>query len=248
MSPTALADAHASDNRDHKLNLLGLSAELRNAIYQYTFDAETESTLTPHPLTQVSRQIRRESLKLYYASVTYLKVPVQTLEQIATTRNWLDEVDLAAYPVLPTIEFSPSWLSDKPCSTVVFTREVKRPAEELADYVAWAATLSPWDLDNLTVPERALVALYMDCLGCYRPKKDSINKIPDQFRQFLKEEGGTWVARRLHYPFTSRRDQEGLRLSWKFIGVAARAEGRDWDKNDLKNILEYFERRIQSSS
>ena len=117
MSSTNFSDAAANNDRGrgHTRTFFGLPAELRNEIYKLTFAAETKSRLKPHPLTHTSRQVRQECLTLYYASITYLKIPVGTSQQIACTKRWLAEIDVAHFPVLPTIEFSPWWLSKNKC-------------------------------------------------------------------------------------------------------------------------------------
>lgn len=57
------------------LTLLSLSAELRNLIYLHTFTSdfavEFGKVEIQHPLTQSCRQIRRESLAMYYASTKF---------------------------------------------------------------------------------------------------------------------------------------------------------------------------------
>lgn len=51
--------------------LLRLSAELRNVIYEHTFTSQYAVTLcsgkVQHPLTKTCRQIRHETLPMYYA-------------------------------------------------------------------------------------------------------------------------------------------------------------------------------------
>lgn len=244
------ADGSSECICNHKITLLGLPAELRNAIYEYTFAVEIKSRPTPHPLTQVSSQIRKESLKLYYESVTYLRLSVRTLEQLARARKWLAEVDLTVYPTLPTFAFSFPW-SDHPDSDVYWTRTKISLAQELPKYVSFASAIYEQCPNSGYIHDKALGALYLDCLGVdYRGRAlrlEDIKPCPQHFTQ-LVEEGGTWITRRMHREgagpgrLTMCFRNETASLSNKLVDVARlKKEGRDWDKSDLGKILDLFE-------
>ena len=253
MSSTAHSGASASNGPDHTPTFLGLPAELRNAIYEYTFAAETKSRLTPHPMTHVNRQTRRESLTMYYKSVTYLKLPLDTLGQIACARKWLAEFDFKEYPVLPTIEL---WPSDINHERIYFPREERCPAQEVPDYLAHVSEAPRQLRPALTDPrlyDAAVSVLYEAYLGNIMVKVKSMKrKAPEHFAQVVKK-GQTWITRRMH-------DDEDGAAEWSFTSnasgfpssletlhrIAVRNGGRDWDKSDLEEIVKGAEDDILS--
>jgi hypothetical protein len=82
---------------------------LGNQIYEYTFFAEAQTSLSglaPHALTRVIQQVRRESLGLYYSSVETLEIPLYDEKNVAHVGEWLAESSLQHYPVLPDIAFA----------------------------------------------------------------------------------------------------------------------------------------------
>lgn len=251
MSSTIHSVANASDGPENTPTFFGIPAELRNAVYGHTFATETKSGFTPHPLTQVNRQIRHESLALYYASVTYLRIPTQTLEQIANTRKWLKEVDLTVYPVLPTLEFSLVWMAGLPPCTIYFTREERRPAEELPGILTCGSKRVEWGLHDSpgeVVEERALTALYQDCLGFMKVRfHSSLGRAPVHFRQVV-DEGETWITRRLHLEGPPARgfNHNVAVFQNKLRSIATYIEGHDWNKSNLLELVRWFESKLLS--
>lgn len=256
MSSTAHSGADASSGREHTPTLLGLPAELRNAIYEYTFVAEIKSRLTPHAMTRVNRQTRRESLTMNYESVTYLKIPVDTSRQIARAKKWLAEFDFTVYPVLPTIEFCPLWLTNKLYKAIYWSREERSPAGEVPEFISQVSSMADGLLTDEQLHNIALRALYEACLGELKVKLfQTRGGLPERFAHVVNE-GGTWITRSLHMEAPSRHIQcldlgeDGLSMVMR--GIAIRNEGRDWDKNDLEEIVEWFEydlsRRVGDSA
>lgn len=242
-------------SRDHTFNFLRLPAELRNEIYRYAFAAEPESTLTPHPLTQANTQVRHECLSLYYASIAYLRVPIFTPQQVARTRKWLAEVDRSRFPVLPTIEFSPWWLSKSAVRTIWFTREERLPAEEMPFYMTDEARpihLFMWR----TIHQSALYHLYLDCLGCKKPESYYLTSTLDASEDFVRivKDSSPSITRRWNDggspPYVEDEHESSTtcivrKMDHEFgkeiVRVADRNQGRDWDMDDLKRIVEWFE-------
>lgn len=230
-----------------KITLLGLPAELRNAIYECTFATELKSKPTPHPLTQVNKQIRQESLAMYYNSVTYLQLPVQSLKSIARVKKWLVEFDLSAYGELPTIEFVHHWLQFDRSSKFDCTREVRCPADSVRPYLS-PATSPPGSLEY----DAVTASDYHICLGVVKPWPDAIwASAPHHFIRVI-EAGGTWISRQVHFDgprtweweFLGREDKYGS-LMLEIMTIARRNKGCDWDRRDLAKIVGWFESEME---
>lgn len=88
---------------------LKLSAELRNAIYEYTFKytiaGERWSGIAPHALTHVNRQIRSESLGMYHQYPKTVGIVISSTEHERHFQEWI-ETGMQLYPVLPELRIS----------------------------------------------------------------------------------------------------------------------------------------------
>lgn len=96
---------HAPGPRDASFPFMKLSPELRNRIYEYAFTSEEKSGLAPHALTRTNRQIRAESLGMYYSLVELIEVPLLSLKQEGHFEQWL-KTDLKRYSVLPHLSLA----------------------------------------------------------------------------------------------------------------------------------------------
>ena len=68
---------------------LDLPPEIRNRIYEQAFTGS--HGLSPHHLTQVSRQIATESKRMFYAETHTLQVPLQTSKQMTRFLDWMSD-------------------------------------------------------------------------------------------------------------------------------------------------------------
>lgn len=247
----ATPESALSSDRGHETTLLGIPAELRNAIYEYTFSTEFKSKPTPHPLTQVNKQIRRESLGMYYKSVTFLKLELQSLKKIRCVKKWLAEFDLAAYGALPAIEFCPVWLANQPRTAMYVTREEVCPAKELPVYISLVSSLAFTLLGSQPpdrpIRDRAVDAMYHDLIGeSELMYEDICPQAPEHFVQVV-ENGESWIRRRPHFEGLSASSwimaegEEADAFKGKVVETAVRNQGRDWDKRDLGEIVKWFE-------
>jgi hypothetical protein len=125
---------------------LDLEPELRNQIYEQTFFAEAQTSisgLAPHALTRVSQQGRRESLGLYYSSVETLEIPLYDEKNVGHVREWMAESSLQHYMILPDIAFvttanfrvdsEPVPNTGRPISH--FKRHIPKPSEPVPNTV-----------------------------------------------------------------------------------------------------------------
>lgn len=89
---------------DAPFPFLKLSPELRNRIYEYAFSPEEKHGLAPHALTRANRQIRAESLGIYYEQVDEIEVPFLSLKHEYEFKEWVT-TDLKRYSMLPHLTF-----------------------------------------------------------------------------------------------------------------------------------------------
>lgn len=68
---------------------LDLPPEIRNRIYEQAFTGSHE--LSPHHLTQESRQIATEPKRMFYAETHALQVPLQTPKQMTCFLDWISD-------------------------------------------------------------------------------------------------------------------------------------------------------------
>jgi len=68
---------------------LDLPPEIRNRIYEQAFTGS--HGLSPHHLTQVSRQIAAESKRMFFAETHTLQVPLQTPKQMTCFLDWISD-------------------------------------------------------------------------------------------------------------------------------------------------------------
>lgn len=228
-SSPPLSQTDPYHNRIQEPSFLGLPAELRIAIYKYAFADEpwnTKYKLAPYALTRVNRQIRHESMPLYYTFVESLELPVDAAN-ISHTRDWLRTVDLAAFPKLPNFVFMFSIRrnDDERDAVLYADRDVYCPANALQRYMHMG-------YDN------AVTRLYREYIGHRRLKLEPDSHIGEGFEHFKEvvEQDGLWVKRGFGY---------GHCLPWlfkhMFADIAKRMAGRDWDKGALEEILDAFE-------
>ena len=231
-TPTPLATTAATDTPP----FLRLAPELRNRIYQYAFTAAERSTPIPHALTQTSKQIRDECQAMYYASIKCLRIRVSTLAQIERTKRWLAEEDWSWYPILPNLEFLFYFPSVRSTVKVALNRKETIPSEELPLELFMVSQRDTYGL------RWATFMAYINCLGL-DPRVVAIEwphwPVDEKFTKALKE-GATWSTRQLEYMGPTSFDlwQDDRGLYKMFMQIAARKQGLECTKNDLKSIIQ----------
>lgn len=107
MSSAATINSKTSDKPRYEATFLGIAAELRNSIYEYAFFSEIKRGVAPHALTRVNKQIREETLEMYFESnrvVETLVVPLHTYKQLSHSEQWVDaEQKCQTFPKRPDV-------------------------------------------------------------------------------------------------------------------------------------------------
>lgn len=213
-----------------------MPAELRVDIYKYAFAIEPETTkqkLAPYALTRVNRQIRHESMPVYYTFAKSLELPVDA-SKISHTRDWLRTVDLAAFPKLPTFVFTFILRDDVDEFNAImdFDLLVYRPSKELPRYMHMGY-------------ESAVTHLYRQYIYHAELTLEPDSHIGEGFERFKKvvEQDGLWIKRSWG-PYGHPSPMIFPRM---FADIAKRMAGRDWDKDALEEILDAFEHHLPGS-
>lgn len=222
MAP-ALVTPDKFENNEQFSPFLKLSPELRNAIYEYAFICEERSGLAPHALTRVNRQVRSESLGIYYPLVHTIDTPLVTRHHFDNFRQWLLRGGLKLFPVPPNFEFTyvcpAGWIGETPSphlANVRYDREIISPAQEVK---------------MRETPGHGV--LY--CLGLSEMLKPSTSgraTLPMQFRDAVSSQHN-WITRHM-----SSATNSPAQLWQYFESLVLRRYGKEWDANDLLGIAD----------
>lgn len=238
MSSTAPTSTQPSKSRPNEPTFLGLPVELRIAIYKYTLTAARAARTSgvpprrynfePFAWAKVNRQLRRESMPIYYASITCLILPVGNGD-ILSTRQFLTEVDLSAFPKLPSFRFDFPVPGKSYTGGLTVYRSEHFPARKVQDYMRMGY-------------DKAVVDLYCRYINHYKEELRPdfyVGKGFEHFKQVLQQDG-TWINRHsINFSCFSQRP-----INLKLAKIAKRLEGRDWDKGVLDELLDWFEQNL----
>jgi hypothetical protein len=217
---------------------LDLPPELRNRIYQHAFTGS--GGLSPHHLTQVNRQIRIESVQMYYARMHTLQIPLQTPAHMACFLKWI-ESDCAHYSLIsmayeftyndPDVGMTIIRFAQRAWSPREIYQRVKRLVPE---YSEDAHTLATW-FRSLAIVYHRLVQDFGETF--------IRDPLPPRFLESIKD-GALWTVHVLEFvgesqpsfPAASSHAKEFFNF---FLRLMATMADKKWDKKCLR-IIAWF--------
>jgi hypothetical protein len=225
---------------------LDLPPELRNRVYEHAFTGS--GGLSPHHLTQVNRQIRIESLQLYYTRTHTLQIPLQNPAHMARFLEWI-ESDSATFSLInmayeftyndPDAGMRTIRFAQGACSPRDIYQGVKRLGPEYSDVDHILAT---W-LRSLSVFQHRLFQDVGEIFFRHPPPSRFLDTIND---------GALWTVHVLEFvgespppfPAASSHAKEFFNF---FLNLMVAMADKKWDKKCLRTIAWFlFTRSIRA--
>jgi len=218
---------------------LDLPPELRNRIYEQAFTGS--HGLSPHHLTQVNRQIRAESARMFHEQTHTLQIPLQTPKEMTRFLNWVESDAADLLPTKSAYEFTYTDI-DLGVTTVRFTQAVRYPKTVLQ----WIRNYSPETSDEdaiswawyllLGMDYRMFAADFGELFYLFPPPSDFIDAIDNDSAwdyytmDFIGEPG----------PALQITNFYAQQIFAHFIGLLTAMANEEWSEKMLRNIAGFL--------
>lgn len=226
---------------------LDLPSELRNRIYEEAFTGY--HGLSPHHLTQVSRQVMVESFLLFQETTHTLQIPLQTPAQVTGFLKWLDS-DTADYSFLfvDAYDFTYSDV-DVGETTVRFTQRSFTPAVASEMIRSRAPHLSREVMVRATW--HLFIGIVYEQIGKDFGQHYVEMEPPPRFIKVI-DEGSLWVYHVMEFVGETQPTFPAASVQVKefflfFIKLMMAASDCEWDNKFLQDIADFlFMRSMQA--